>query len=141
MATSGWLIIGVPITLPKVPTFEIVKVLPLISSPANLFSLAFPANSFTLAAIVFKSLVLAFFTTGTIKFPLGNAVAIPILISSFTIIVLPSTEAFIFGKSFTAFATASTNNGVKVKRSPCFSLNGILLAFLQFTILVISAST
>ncbi len=51
MATSGWLIIGVPMTLPKVPTLEIVKVLPLISSPANLFSLAFPANSFTLAAM------------------------------------------------------------------------------------------
>ena len=108
-------------TLPKVPTLEMVNVLPLISSPTSLFSLALFANSLTFAANSFKFLALAFFTTGTIRFPLGSAVAIPILIFSLTMILLPSTEALIFGKSLTAFATASTNNGVKVNRSPYFS--------------------
>ena len=108
---------GVPITLPKVPTLEMVKVLPLISSEDSLFVRAFSTNRFTSAARISRFFLSAFLTTGTIKLPVGSAVAIPILMSGFTIILLPSTDALMFGKSLIAFATASINNGVKVSFS------------------------
>ena len=120
IAASGWFIIGVPIKLPKVPTLLIVNVLPFVSSPFNLLSRAFPTSSFVVSANSFKFFLSAFLTTGTIKFPEGSAVAIPIFISSFTMIFVPSRVEFIIGKSVIAFATHSINSGVNVSFSLYF---------------------
>ena len=115
------MIIGVPITEPKVPTLDIVNVLPLVSSAFNLFSLAFNDNELIAEANSLRFFLSAFLTTGTIKLPEGNAVAIPILMVSFTIIFFPSKLELIIGKSTIALATASINRGVKVNFSLYFS--------------------
>ena len=52
------------------------------------------------------------------RLPSGRAVAIPMLMCFFLMIVLPSTEMFIIGKSTKALATASIKIGVKVIFSP-----------------------
>ena len=56
--------------------------------------------------------------TGTMRLPLGNAVAIPRLIGLWYTMLLPSTLTLIFGKSLIAFTTASMKMGVKVSFSP-----------------------
>src|SRR5690554_939308 len=56
-------------------------------------------------------------------------------------ILSPSTLMLINGKSFIAFATASINTGVNVKFSPSLFLKSALILFLQFQMLVTSAST
>ena len=57
---------------------------------------------------------LAFLITGTIRFPSGNAVAIPILIFFFRNILCSLTEELINGNSSIALATTSIKMDVKV---------------------------
>ena len=133
--------IGVPITFPNVPTLVIVYVPPVISSGVSLFERALFAKSFTFLARPSILSWSAFLITGTIKLPVGNAAAIPILISFLRIILSPSSEQLIFGKSLIALIIASINIGVKVRFSPSFCLNLPFHFSLHCTILVTSAST
>ncbi|MNX63706.1 hypothetical protein D3C86_947150 [compost metagenome] len=133
--------IGVPITLPKEPTLVSVKVPFWVSSGFNLELRARLARSFTALVKPIRFNSSAFFITGTIRFPLGKAAAIPILISFFLIIWVPFTDTLIIGKSLIALLTASTKIGVKVIFS--FSrFSKFLFTFSRhITILVTSAST
>jgi transcription-repair coupling factor (superfamily II helicase) len=58
----------------------------------------------------------------------------------FLTMVSPCMEIFIIGKSRSALATASIKMGVKVKFSPSRFKNASFILFLQFQILVTSAS-
>ena len=95
-----------------------VYVPPDVSSGFNLLFLALLANSLTALVNPKRLRRSAFFMTGTIKLPDGSAVAIPILMALFLIIVVPLTETFIIGKSLIAFTIASIKIGVKVMFSP-----------------------
>ena len=80
-----------------------------------------------------------FLITGTIRLPLGNAVAIPILISFFTMILSPSTLALIIGNFLIQFTIASIKIGVNVIFSPYCFKNAFL--FLSLQLMFISTSS
>ena len=132
---------GVPIKLPKEPKLVKVKVPSFTSSGCSLFWRARLAKSFTdlLKPTIFNKS--ARLITGTIKLPDGKAVAIPILMSFFTIICWAFTDTFIIGKSLMALATASIKIGVKVSFSFSRFSNVLFTRSLQRTTLVTSAST
>ena len=132
---------GVPKTLPKVPTLVTVYVPSLISSGFKALFLALLAKSFTAFAIPTKFNWSAFFITGTMRFPSGKAAAIPKLMFFFLIIVSPSNEIFIIGYFFSALAMASMKIGVNVSFSPSLFSKAFFILFLQFTTLVTSTST
>ena len=133
--------IGVPITLPNVPTFVTVKVPPWISSGLSLLLRALFANSFTAFVMPTRFKQSAFLITGTIRFPEGSAVAIPILMSLRLMIVVPLTETLIIGKSLMAFTIASMKIGVNVMFSFSRFKKSPFTLFLQLTMFVTSAST
>ena len=79
--------------------------------------------------------------TGTMRFPSGNAAAIPKLMSLFLMMRSPSTCMFIIGKSRRAFGHGLHKDWCKGKLSPsCFSKASLTL-LRQFQILVTSHST
>src|SRR3569833_2714024 len=106
--------IGVPITLPNEPTLVMVNVPSFTSSGCSLLLRARLARSLTALVKPTRFNSSARFITGTIRLPLGNAVAIPTLIAAFLMIWLPFSETFTIGKSRMAFTIASINIGVKV---------------------------
>src|SRR5258708_9035054 len=97
MATWGWLMMGVPIRLPKVPTLVIVKVPPWVSSGLSLLWRALSAREFTFLVRPTRLSWYALRITGTMRLPLGSAVAMPILISFLMMILSPSRELLIRG--------------------------------------------
>src|SRR5690349_11493779 len=78
--------------------------------------------------------------TGTIRFPSGKAVAIPMLMFFFLMMFSPFTETLIIGKSWIAFTTAFTKIGMKVSFSPSRFSKAALFLALHFTTLVTSVS-
>src|SRR5680860_1273164 len=139
--TWGWLMMGVPKTLPKVPTLVTVYVPSCTSSGFKRFSLARDAKSLTTFAIPTRFNWSAFLITGTIRLPLGIAAAMPILIFFFLMTEVPSTEIFIIGYFFRALATASIKIGVNVNFSPSRFSNSVFTLLRQLTIWVTSTST
>ncbi len=99
------------------------------------------AKSFTALVNPCKLNESAFLITGTIKFPLGSAAAIPKCMPLCIITLSPSTLAFTPGKSPIALTIASASKGVNVSFSPNFSRNLFLFLFLHKTKFVTSAST
>ena len=77
---------GVPMIFPKAPKLVSVKVPPCTSSGCNLWLRARLAKSLTDLLKPNKLNWSAFLITGTIKLPLGNAVAIPIFMFFFMVI-------------------------------------------------------
>ncbi len=75
------------------------------------------------------------------RFPEGNAAAMPMLMSFFLMIVVPSTWMLIIGISFIAWAIAMMNTGVKVIFSPSRFSKAFFTLLRQSTRLVTSAST
>ncbi len=118
IATWGWLIIGVPIRLPKVPTFVKVNVPPCVSSAFSFPLRAASAKLFTCFVSPVMLSWSAFFITGTIRFPLCKAVAMPILISFLITILSPSTMLLISGNFLMHFTMASMIKGVNVSLAP-----------------------
>ena len=66
----------VKLSIPNIPRFEIVKVLPSISAGVNFLFFARSAKSFVSLLISGKSFELEYLTTGTIK-PSSTATATP----------------------------------------------------------------
>ena len=100
---------------------------PEISSGFNWFFLALSARSFTFLASPTKFSWSAWLMTGTIRLPLGKAVAIPILMLLLTMILSPSMDEFTMGKSLNALATASIKG--KVSFSPSLLSKSFLYLF------------
>ena len=75
------------------------------------------------------------------RFPLGKAAAIPMLMSLRLMMLVPETETLIMGKSLIALATASMKIGVKVKFSPSRFLKSFFMRSRHLTMVVTSAST
>ncbi len=80
IATCGWLMIGVPNRLPKIPGLVIVNVPPWTSSGLSLFCRALSARSVTVLAMPERLRSSACRTTGTIS-PQSRATAMPMLMS------------------------------------------------------------
>src|SRR6186713_1788412 len=78
--------------------------------------------------------------TGTMRLPLGRAVAMPILISFLMMILSPSKELFIRGYFLMQCTIASMKRGVKVIFVPSLFSNPFFTFSLQWTRLVTSAS-
>ena len=76
MATSGWLIIGVKLSMPYIPRLVIVKVPPLSLSMGRPPVRARLASSFTSAEISRRLFMSASGTFGTTR-PLSSATATP----------------------------------------------------------------
>ena len=74
----GGLIIEVKLSIPNIPRFDIVNVLPCIISGVSFLSLAKPAISLTELLMSATLILSAFFNTGTIK-PSSTPTASPIL--------------------------------------------------------------
>src|SRR6185437_16230232 len=140
IATWGWLMMGVPMRLPKVPTLERVKVPPWVSSGFSLPWRALSARVLTWRASPVRLSSSALRITGTMRLPEGRAVAMPILISFLMMILSPSMELFISGYFLRQRMTASKNSGVKVSLVLVFFSKSFLTFSRQRTILVTSAS-
>ncbi len=126
--------------LPKEPTLVIVKVPPAVSSGFNLLFLAEFARLFTCLVNPTRFSWSAFFITGTIRFPLGRAVAIPMFMSFFTISLSPSKLLFNQGYFLMHFTTASMKSGVSVIFSFSRFSNSFFIRLLQCTRFVTSDS-
>ncbi len=80
MATCGWLMMGKPMVVPKIPGLVMVKVPPWISSGLSCLERARPARSFSRRARPVSDSSSALRTTGTIS-PWSSATAMPMLTS------------------------------------------------------------
>ncbi|MNL58298.1 hypothetical protein D3C87_1819250 [compost metagenome] len=117
-----------------------MNVPPCVSSTFSLLLRAALARPFTSLAMPNRFLVSAFLITGTIRLPLGNAVAIPMLISFLMMILSPSMLLLIIGNFLIQFTIASMKIGVKVIFSPYCFWNAFLFLSLHCTRLVTSHS-